>query len=79
MIASLDNIEEIWQEYHHKMLAFIQKRVSDKSVAEDILQEVFVKALTKIDTINESSKIQNWLYQITRNTIIDYYRTNKSI
>ena len=30
-------------------------------------------------TLRESNKIQSWLYQITRNTIIDYYRTRKKL
>jgi RNA polymerase sigma-70 factor (ECF subfamily) len=71
------NIETIWKEYHHKLLGFIRKRVNDKFVAEDILQDVFIKILNKIDTLREDSKIQNWLYQLTRNAIIDYYRVNK--
>jgi len=73
------NIEEIWKDYHHKLLGFIQKRVKDKSTAEDILQDVFVKILDKIDTLRDDSKILNWLYQLTRNTIIDHYRGSKNM
>jgi RNA polymerase sigma-70 factor (ECF subfamily) len=80
MINTLDNsVETIWKAYHAKLLGFILKRVNDKSTAEDILQDVFVKILNKIDTLREDSKIQNWLYQLTRNTIIDFYRKNKNI
>jgi RNA polymerase sigma-70 factor (ECF subfamily) len=71
------NVEAIWVDYHEKLLGFIQKRVKDKCIAEDILQDVFIKILNKIDTLREDSKIQNWLYQLTRNTIIDFYRANK--
>ncbi len=71
------NVETIWKEYHHKLFGFIRKRVNDKFIAEDILQDVFIKILNKIDTLREDSKIQNWLYQLTRNAIIDYYRVNK--
>ena len=79
MNATLDkNIETIWKEYHHKLFGFIRKRVNDKFIAEDILQDVFIKILNKIDTLREDSKIQNWLYQLTRNAIIDYYRVNKN-
>jgi RNA polymerase sigma-70 factor (ECF subfamily) len=77
--APTKNIEAIWIDYHDKLLGFIQKRVKDKSTAEDILQDVFVKILNKIDTLKEDSKILKWLYQLTRNTIIDYYRSNKNI
>ena len=78
MNTTLDkNVETIWKEYHHKLFGFIRKRVDDKFIAEDILQDVFMKILNKIDTLREDSKIQNWLYQLTRNAIIDYYRSHK--
>ena len=67
-------VEHIWRTYHKQLRSFIQKRVSDPSVADDILQEVFIKIHTRIDSLQEHRKIKAWLYQITRNTIIDYYR-----
>ncbi|WP_421918972.1 RNA polymerase sigma factor SigZ [Marinifilum sp.] len=67
-------VERIWNIYHKQLLSFIQKRVSDSVLAEDILQEVFIKIHSKIDSLQEDKKIKAWLFQITRNTIIDYYR-----
>lgn len=67
-------VEHIWRTYHKQLLSFIQKRVSDSSMADDILQEVFIKIHTRIDSLQEKNKIKAWLFQITRNTIIDYYR-----
>ncbi|NOU59170.1 RNA polymerase sigma factor SigZ [Marinifilum caeruleilacunae] len=72
-------VERIWRTYHKQLLSFIQKRVSDPVLAEDILQEVFIKIHSKIDSLQEGKKIKAWLFQITRNTIIDYYRkSNKN-
>ena len=71
--------EKIWKEFQAKLRQFILKRVSDKDVAEDILQEVFMKIHSHIQTLKDESKLQNWIYQITRNTIIDYYRSRKNI
>lgn len=68
--------ENIWQEYHEKLRSFICGRVSHE-MADDILQEVFIKIHSKIDSLKESAKFESWLYQITRNTIIDYYRSKK--
>jgi len=69
--------EKIWTEYHRKLLSFIKKRVSDAAMAEDILQEIFVKVHTRIDSLKEDIKLESWLYQIARNTVYDYYRTHK--
>ncbi|MCP3966740.1 MAG: RNA polymerase sigma factor SigZ [Lentisphaerae bacterium] len=68
--------KDIWLEYHKKLFAFIKSRVGD-SDAEDILQDVFVKIHTKIDSLKETAKLESWLYQITRNAIIDYYRSKR--
>ena len=73
----MDSIEKIWQGYHHKLHSFIQSRVGDASLAEDILQDVFTRIHTHIGTLKDSTKIKSWIYQITRNAIIDYYRARK--
>jgi len=70
-------IEHIWKEYHTKLHSFIQKRVGDASTADDILQEVFIRIISRIDTLKENNKIQSWIYQIARNAIIDHYRAHK--
>ncbi len=67
-------INHIWKEYHNQLLDFIRKRIKDPLDAEDILQEVFVKILSKIDTLKDSEKLKSWMYQITRNAISDHYR-----
>jgi RNA polymerase sigma-70 factor (ECF subfamily) len=68
--------ENIWTEYSEKLSAFLRTRV-DNDVAEDILQDVFVKIHSKIDTLKENTKLESWLYQITRNVVIDYYRSKR--
>jgi RNA polymerase sigma-70 factor (ECF subfamily) len=73
----MDSTEQIWQEYHHKLHGFIQSRVSDASLADDILQDVFARIHSRIESLRDSRKIQSWIYQITRNAIIDYYRARK--
>ena len=69
--------EEIWVEFRTQLKQFILKRVSDESMADDILQDVFVKIHSQIETLKDDTKIQSWIYKITRNTIIDHYRTRK--
>ncbi len=73
----MEAIESIWNEYHGKLYRFIQNRVSDTSIADDILQDVILKIHARIDTLKDRNKIQNWLYQITRNAIVDHYRAQK--
>lgn len=68
--------EELWTRFSTDLLSFIQKRVRSEFDAEDILQDVFRKIHLSIHTLSDESKIQSWMYQITRNAITDYYRTS---
>ena len=70
--------EKIWHEYQQKLLAFIRTKVNENDIAEDILQEVFIKIHSQISSLEEETKLRSWIYQITRNTIIDHYRTKKT-
>ncbi len=70
--------EQIWEAFHPQLKHFILTRVPDEPSADDILQDVFLKIHTQIDTLRDQEKLQSWLYQITRNTITDYYRKHKA-
>jgi len=67
----------IWNDFNKELLGFLKSRVNDVSLAEDILQDVFVKIHKNIHSITEEEKFTSWVYQITRNTLIDYYRKKK--
>jgi RNA polymerase sigma-70 factor (ECF subfamily) len=68
---------QVWNDFNKELLGFIKSRVSAADEAEDILQEVFIKIHGKIDQLKNKGKLTSWVYQITRNTIIDYYRKSK--
>lgn len=70
-------LEHIWQEFAEKLGQFIRSRVSDPATAEDILQDVFVKIQKRLGGLQDPAKLQGWIYLITRNAIIDHYRTRK--
>jgi RNA polymerase sigma-70 factor (ECF subfamily) len=70
--------EAIWQEHAHQLRGFIYRRIGDPSLVEDLLQEVFLKVQAKFDTLKDETRIQGWLYQISRNVIIDHFRGRKA-
>lgn len=59
-------------ENHRAFLAFVEKRVSSRDVAEEILQSALVKNVEKFDTVRETAV--GWFYRVLRNAIIDYRR-----
>lgn len=68
------NTAEIWDAFHDELSGFIRKRVTDKAIAEDILQELFVRIHTHLHTLKDRDKLASWIYRIGRNVINDFYR-----
>ena len=59
---------------HRQFLAFLERRLGDRALSEDILQDAFVKSLQKeADERDETSSVA-WFYRTLRNAIIDHYR-----
>lgn len=71
------NTEKLWLKLGVKLKAFILSKVHNEAIADDILQEVFIKIHAKIDSVKDETKIQSWIYQITRNLIIDHFRNSQ--
>ena len=47
--------------------------------ADDVLQNVFLKMHTGLVALKDEARLQSWLYQIARNAIIDYFRSQKPL
>ena len=77
-IEMQDGTYQIWVECKANLHRFISRRVNNEADADDILQEVFVKVHSSIDRLRDSTKLHSWLYQITRNAIVDHYRSRKT-
>lgn len=69
--------EQIYKDYKDKVFAYIRNHVNSIVDAEDLCEDVFVKIFEKIDTYDENkSRLSTWIYSVTSNTVIDFYRTN---
>ena len=74
---AVQNAEHVYSQYRSQLLAFIQQRVGDRDLAQDVLHDVFVKIVGRQDCLKEPAKITAWLYQVTRNAIIDRLRSSR--
>jgi RNA polymerase sigma factor (sigma-70 family) len=59
---------------HREFLGFLDRRLGDRALAEDILQDAFVKSLEKADEVRDESSSVAWFYRMLRNAVIDHYR-----
>ena len=70
--------ENIYDLYSGKVMGYIAARVQRRADAEDLCADVFEKAFRKKDAFDESkASISTWIFTITRNTVIDYFRRNR--
>ena len=59
---------------HREFLSFLQSRVGSRAVAEDILQDAFVRGIGKIGDLRDDESAIAWFYRLLRNAIIDRHR-----
>src|SRR5690349_6708584 len=64
----------IWSQLGTDLRNFIRRRVPDDHVADDLLQEAFLRIHSKSETLTDTDRLVAWVYQITRNVVRDYYR-----
>lgn len=73
---SLD-FNQVYSTHVKRLQCIAYQYTKDRLWAEDIVQEAFVKAFKKIDTIEDPNKIGAWLSAITARTAIDFLRSEK--
>ncbi len=66
--------EAIWAHLSADLRRFIRRRVTDDHVAEDLLQETFVRVHRHLPAIEDADRVAAWVYQIARNVINDHHR-----
>jgi RNA polymerase sigma-70 factor, ECF subfamily len=71
---------EIYDQTVEQIFRFVYFKTGERAIAEDLTQNVYLKALEKINQLKGNGSFTAWLYAIARNVIADYYRSkNKTI
>ena len=73
----MQDFEKIYAEYFGEVYKFVLSLCQNVSLAEEITQETFFKALKNIDSFKGNSKLSSWLCQIAKNTLYSYLRKDK--
>mgnify|MGYP001217451615 CR=1 FL=1 len=75
--GDIERYRDLIQRYQHMIYAFIYRMVNNRTDAEDLTQEVFVKAYEKLSTFRGESQFSSWLHTLARNKTIDFLRRRK--
>ena len=74
LAGSEDAFRRLVERYQRPVLSVIARMVGDPALAEDLAQEVFVKAYRKLRTFDRRRKLSSWLFKIAHNTTLDHLR-----
>jgi RNA polymerase sigma-70 factor (ECF subfamily) len=66
---------QVWKSYSEDLKIFIISKVKNSTIADDILQDTFIKIHTKLHTLNDVTKIKPWCFTVARNSILDYWKS----
>lgn len=67
--------ENLYSSFYPKVERYVKSRVKNAGDTEDIISDIFEKALRAFDSYDsKKASLSTWMYTITRNTVLDYYR-----
>ncbi len=67
--------KQVWTSYSEDLKRFIISKVKDTAIADDILQDTFIKIHTKLHTLKDIKKLKSWCFTVARNSILDYWKS----
>lgn len=70
-------VQQAWNNHKHELRGFFLGQLGDAHCADDLLQDVFVKALADRETFCQLKNTRAWLYRVARNRLIDFQRSHK--
>ena len=76
--GSLDAFDNLVGRYHARVYHFLCHKTASPEDAQDVTQQVFIRAWQKIHQFRVEAKFATWLFTITRRAAINYYRAHGS-
>lgn len=74
LAGSQDAYRDLLLRYQRPVLSLIRRMIRNSSLAEDLAQEVFLKAFRALASFDQNRKFSSWLFKIAHNTAIDQLR-----
>ena len=68
---------ELYDQYYVRVRKFILSLVRDEWVADDLIQETFLKIQKNLESLKDPSKLSSWIFRIAYNLCQDHFRQLK--
>lgn len=72
-----DAFDKIYKEYHGLIFYVISRKVNDREVIKELVQDTFLKMWNNIESYRQNKNFRAWLTTIATNTALDYLRSLK--
>jgi RNA polymerase sigma-70 factor (ECF subfamily) len=73
-----DTFAELYEEFLPKVFRYVQYKVNNVQLSEDLTSAIFEKALVHLNKYSsDKASFSTWIFSIARNTIIDYFRVQR--
>ncbi len=69
----------LFERYHLPLFDFLARLTGDRTAAEDLVQDIFVRILKYRATYRDDGSFETWLYRIARNARADYFRQRRPV
>lgn len=76
--GDLQQASLLFDRYHKRLFNFLAKMTMERTIAEDLTQNVFLRMLKYRNSYREGAKFQSWIYQMARNVFVDHYQESKN-
>jgi RNA polymerase sigma factor (sigma-70 family) len=76
--GDLQQASLLFDRYHKRIYNFLARMTMDRTVAEDLTQNVFVRMIKYRNSYREGARFQSWIYQVARNIFSDHYQEMKN-
>jgi RNA polymerase sigma-70 factor (ECF subfamily) len=70
-------VETAWGAHRAELMRFLRHKLGEEGQAEDLLQDVFLRATQHLETFCAVENRRAWLFQVARNAVVDFYRRHR--
>src|ERR1700748_1081172 len=75
--GDINAFQTLFAEFQNQLRSSLYRLLTDRNDAEDLTQDTFIRAFTKITTFNQDSSLKTWVFKIATNLAYDHLRKLK--
>ncbi len=76
--GDIQAMEAIYERFNRSIFNLVYRHTNNREIAEDLLQDIFIKIFTRLQDLRTEDTFVGWLYRIALNTCYSYLRSSKS-